>query len=669
MDSDNGRDSDNEEDIPTNSLKAFYRHCVEESERRFDEYCFPGQCGLCRFSFSHQDEAIAVNNTGETSIVLRLSLFANYEHGGNVSRNSHGHYQTHPERCGKEKSKRAIACHPDCLRLLSSSPRQGVLKALSHSFESPRVERRARRDGLQSKLASRLAGTWPNLPYELRYHIAGYLLSEYAVVLSDAAWKRRGSVSTRLVMNMPIRATSMYFEGIKYVTSLKNVGAEDDAHGEIVYDPKMHQQVDTIYVQENHLGIKQVCFTHLGQEAPIVDKVPGFWWKTLEIPEPDSELEVESDGMKLRCLVKPVDMSANEKIALDEPRRLERTHLRHYPFHHTPESNIWPSRMNCLELNDPDIIGLSVRWSYSWARNGPTAFYAHKATNDTAIYSMPDRSDIMRAGTYFWLYFPIQPGERITELYRRMSAAPHKKGGDEGTALAIITSRGRQFFVGHETATLWQQSVHWNLMELLPQEGTTTVYLDNRPDAGLLAMAFDSPTPSLEAFRRRVDTLPERICVDESGLRDEFFMSTSVSLENVVALIPCYARRPGRPPIIMGIIFQYADGHQDCLGSIRLDRLGDSLVVDSTQNMWLGFGKVVYMNTSFMFSIRFSPPTHAERHDLPYWHPYNPMEWSDVPWTGRLDWWITGRHCQIRHDDHPISPAIGFEESTRNIDK
>lgn len=152
-----------------------------------------------------------MKNNGEISDVFKFS-FRLCDDSGETLEFARHHKDHNILKCTRDEH--VVSCHPACIALSESRPRDVFINALAPSFSLPRSQANLRQSRLQFGLAYRLGATWPQLPLELRHQISSFLLSEYAVVLADSAWKNRQAPSTVFRSSETVWATYTIFEGV-----------------------------------------------------------------------------------------------------------------------------------------------------------------------------------------------------------------------------------------------------------------------------------------------------------------------------------------------------------------------------------------------------------------------------------------------------------------------
>lgn len=121
---------------------------------------------------------------------------------------------------------------------------------------------------LQPGLGSR------KLPPELALLVGQYCIREYAIA---AVWLQiPGSITHSVDMLAGIWACYVKIDGTRYIASFAN---RPSGNAQLILSTEQATSVGTMYVAEDHLGIRQVYFGDSG--PPNMDKrVSGLWWRT-----------------------------------------------------------------------------------------------------------------------------------------------------------------------------------------------------------------------------------------------------------------------------------------------------------------------------------------------------------------------------------------------------
>ena len=221
--------------------------------------------------------------------------------------------------------------HVDCHKINPYGLSPNLLSSREYSYEPTSDEKQRRKDWLQHQLTMKLkGGSWPkDLPYEIWESIATYLLREFATIhtqeqLFKGKWYEsfidQGQAREAFLdFEHDVYGRYIQVDGIQYIQQLRNCTRSDfdfeDIHrilqmrngteedkisidgkphdrneaqpGEVmIYDAAQHwTKLQKIYVEEDHLGIRQICFTTVNGDSlgePIVTS-PGGWWRELRL--------------------------------------------------------------------------------------------------------------------------------------------------------------------------------------------------------------------------------------------------------------------------------------------------------------------------------------------------------------------------------------------------
>ncbi|KAI7761697.1 hypothetical protein LZL87_013135 [Fusarium oxysporum] len=194
----------------------------------------------------------------------------------------------------------------------------------------------------------------------------------------------------------------------------------------------------------------------------------------------------------------------------------------------------------------------------------------------------PSLLDAYDNDSSIWLYFPIDPDERISELWLRSGVFPYDDDtGTQAESLIVITNNGRSLILGPDIRSRSPLSDHlFNyeaLADLSSTAPTRTLYYKITPCRGWVT------------------------CVENA---------------------------------IFGLLFTYADGRQRSVGQIRLDHLEDPVNVTSGR-FWLGI-------SDWDTDPHHEEPCSLEGH-VTWLGICEPMlksdtEYLEIPLRGKLEW-------------------------------
>lgn len=178
----------------------------------------------------------------------------------------------------------AVGCHAECIGLEISAPTRLIAEAMSYNNYPPPVEVERRKEWLQSSLAPILHGILRpfSVPLEICQQIARYCsLRERATATARTFWQENSKTPDH-VFNMAheLWACRVEFEGVHYIARLTNERGDQPAS--LIHTPEPGKEIDTMYMAEDHLGLREVFFVS-SPDIPAVKHRPGLWWKTMKI--------------------------------------------------------------------------------------------------------------------------------------------------------------------------------------------------------------------------------------------------------------------------------------------------------------------------------------------------------------------------------------------------
>ena len=92
------------------------------------------------------------------------------------------------------------------------------------------------------------------------------------------------------MVKYPMWARYVMFDGVAYVAELSNLRFPK---GVTAVPVPRTSKIDTLYVAQDHLGIRRVMFGS-SEEAPRASPEPGLWWWTSSFQQP-GQLHSHSD--------------------------------------------------------------------------------------------------------------------------------------------------------------------------------------------------------------------------------------------------------------------------------------------------------------------------------------------------------------------------------------
>ncbi|KAK1843036.1 hypothetical protein CCHR01_14341 [Colletotrichum chrysophilum] len=557
--------------------------------------CISQRCGLCGFKLQTNDRIVAITDDGQQSGELLNNLSMHDDFGAAF------------EQClgaCPHLGGRAKGCHTSCANYVPITLRALLLKVLAYQYEPSPPELSRRMRWLRLQVTSLLRHAKPHLPQEICSQIADYSLQDtalhqYAVMQTRTLPTDRKNDSSRVRASAEIWAHFVDFEGVQYIASLSNT--RDDYHAESVFRPIATQTVDCVYVAQNYLGVMRVLFCSSTQ-PPALDRHQGLWWKIIPLRR-EMVLVTKTDGIKLRAVVPANEDTGSHpgpflwSVPPSEPIRLVQL----------AEGSPPPSQLSMVACNEPAVEGYSVFWKFSLV-----ALHAHILGEDLTFY------ENFEAG--IWLYFPLEKGEKITEIWKR-------GGSRVGLALIFKTNHDRVAIFGPEleSKTLPASA----LIDLPKQNGGSRIFFEHSP-LGIRSLGFETPRPAPTPDFSLALQMPES--PHPKSFSESYFYSTAI-LDGVHMIAPCQRHVRGKLRII-GLLLHFSGGRQSCVGQIRLDCLGSLLPVGSRQSVWLGFSKDDHR--PFVSVLELSEPKPTEG----TW-------WFEVELFGRLEWWFSLKQSQV----------------------
>ncbi|KAI1207666.1 uncharacterized protein F4807DRAFT_434099 [Annulohypoxylon truncatum] len=557
-------------------------------------------CHLCQFRISHDENTVTVTEDGKVSEISQ--------------------YETVSSEILR------VVCHPECVGI-AGQERYKIALATSYAYEPPMGEIKRRVAWLNSDLSSRLVLFKP-LPPELHEEIAKLLLREYAVANAARYWtplpRQSADICVDVSAEVWVRFTE--FEGIKYISDLAN---SPSPGYEVMFVPDLTRRVDCMYVSEDHLGVRQICFSSC-EEVPPATPSFGVWWTISQTASIKPKVLGKFDGIKLRDVgwaepvheLSPVSRCMWE-IPLPPTTQISFSTIRkpsHDLFYDLLKplciSNKARSRMALLRCNELHITGYSV-----FLDGNIKYIHAHIHGENLSFYDHPPCADGV------WLYMPLQHGEFLEDIWIR------RHNFLDGTGLVFRTNRGRimtagpYLHVGHPTYS-------WGHVQTLEHAPSRLFF--RYSSEGISELGLETSPPILR--KNAVGLIP--FSPPPNSLSFTCYFFSRASLEDVVEVTPCCMSRADVSAII-GLLFRYADGHQWSVGEVRLDLLQDSIQVNSSEKMTLGFSapdKYPYVASIHHCRVDRGQSDRSR------------LMLLDIHWTGYLEWWFNSWQCKVYHN-------------------
>ncbi|KAF4447882.1 hypothetical protein F53441_8632 [Fusarium austroafricanum] len=603
----------------------------DASNEIFDNSGFSPSCGLCRFDFCEDDSIIVFKEECEPwyttyAAPRRCCFYITHAH------------QTFHQEC-------ADMAFPDLRSGLRLDP--GIYHATllepaeEGEFPPPSVKARRVR-WLQKTFAKTLhVIIEKRLPLEVCDNIATYSLEDRAVQVIRHHWLKKdrpkpGRRSFRTADNHDLWAQYVEFEGIRYVCSLSYTSRGGD-------ESRVLSRLGSpanIFIAHDYLGVTDIIAT-FGNDLPKIEKQPGRWWTIFARCQAPFLLSGRFDGIKLRELGVYDDPHEYPKDPTDVRWASLPTTLNPIPMPPHPVKHLWSDGqiIRAVDWNMPGICGYAI----CICEDTIMKIIPHK-TDEKLLYDFSGSTQYR----YSWIYFPLDPGDRISEVWVRSYSVKRDDGeADPAATLLLRTNTGRLLTLGPQLKygqpegfnsharyeavgimsqihpcrmyfAFWQQDVSW-----MRFEGATTFSKLN-----------------LKLSRN-----------EEHGLEPDNcqYHYSSAELEGVRQVTPCISWRKRRPDAILGLLLTYTDGRQRSVGQVRLDFLDTPIDVVS-DTMWIVLPGVeescpgcgTKHDTSGVDFISFNEPDEDKKTCI------------KIPFRGRLDWYFSEDDCHVFHHDDPV---------------
>ncbi|RTE83633.1 hypothetical protein BHE90_001821 [Fusarium euwallaceae] len=586
-----------------------------EASTEPDRHCVSYRCRLCRFSIRVGETVVADLGDGRHMLTFPSKHHAHLEEISNVD--LQGCHLT----CPHEEGDQLPAYHAECLRYAPPLTKEG-LRATQYAYEPTTSEDLRRALRIQNLAARRLQIDCPFLPAEVCLFITKELARVCAATTTHEMLQGRSlqALDYELDVSKPVWARYTSIDGIRYIESLSNTR---DSQSVLLLGANRAPRTEFIYVLEDHLGIRQVVFAtfeHALKLSAFLSKPKNdAWWQT--VPITGEKLLIKSDGLKLRFIIAPSTENIKDAPTVTWPKPMapyQEPMLGNSATHMVKTEIRDLSRFHfrnmSVEFNDPAITGYSICWV-----NGIRGIHAHYGMEKLAAY---DDFDLCHE-TPTWIYMPVDPGERIIGIWTRSGFDPFNTG------MMFETNHGRQVVVGYcktsDNERRLDSPIYWgDVMQNVTRQRFRLHYqLSYRGIEQIAAQQSSGPGP----VQADANMPP---CPSERFRPFEFCHYSSVSLENVVEIIPCRRKIcPIDTPYwaMTGILVRYEDGSQDSAGDFRLDCAEEPI----------NFQGETFINVGSI-----------EKTDSVYWHvvmlvPHgvdNELAWWGVPMQGELQWWI-----------------------------
>ncbi|KAF4447883.1 hypothetical protein F53441_8633 [Fusarium austroafricanum] len=460
------------------------------------------------------------------------------------------------------------------------------------------------------------------LPLEVCRMIAQYFHRERATQALRDLWMKSAKESggspipvyqsVHVKEYTALRVHFTQFEDRQYVETVEDATWVGTGPELFTFNPGMSVN---IFMASDFLGVRQIITRPEG-EIPKIEPQSGVGWNIYRQMKLPFFLKGHWDCIKMRRLA--VLYSPQEYPKYDKWKRQVFHQMKPRDFHNIRwpvipmplESFPSPSIPGGLYADRNEIVqamdwNTSGTYGYSFSLWNNTIFgvIAHRTKEKVNYGSINDGHGWKR-----WVYLPIDPDERISELWVRDYVVAHdynETSPDRSLIVGIDSSFMMYVYSFAVVGSYKQRSqpcpgpwltgnydwpgrseIKYKAIVKLPDAGSSRMFLENR-DFWYTWLAFEQ----VSTWKRREVLLP----ASRSSLLqpdDCKYYHTSAALEDVIEVSACRpCRKSRRPNAIMGLLFTYFDGHQRSVGEVRLDSLEELIKVSSHKEMEEVLGK------------------------------------------------------------------------------
>ncbi|KAF4440906.1 hypothetical protein FACUT_3123 [Fusarium acutatum] len=557
----------------------------------YPSYCVSRRCGWCRFSIKPGDLITASQLHSLSTSRINTNSVKGASGGTETvafeSCDSFNDEKLHAtfRRCTSDhESCATIGYHVECSEIASSFglDKRAFVQVARYSYEPSVQEDERRREWILNHLHQIMSEKFTNLPPEILLMMNKHLVLHYAIASLSHVSR---SIQCTIEPLKDVWATHLDLDGIEYIASLSNtpkpgsrlLWGELKGHGEKI-----------LFISEDHLGIRQV----VDDPGAVTSKQGSSgWWRTL--PVTSKVLSFSDDGLKLRSFA-----AAPLNPTICWPYPMTPDALKNMAYHVTKDSSsslgmTIEARMVALEFNEPEITGYSA----CWYKEQLVDLHTHKAEESLDFYRELDemakqklakeKSDDSTAGSSpHWTYHPLNPGERVEQVWLRTKKEVDEKDTTEDerrsktsettneTSISLVTNQSRTLIMGRSSSP----HSEWKCISKDSTESPILVYFS--PRLGGISL-FASPT----VRGSDKETSPAGLAPESET---DLVETPEVSLDAVGEVQICREQSEKRTSSISGLLFRYKDGSQACVGKFRFDHAKEVMSVADSTCFYLG---------------------------------------------------------------------------------
>ncbi|KAG5755458.1 hypothetical protein H9Q72_008030 [Fusarium xylarioides] len=633
-------------------------------ERAFSRTMCSPTCGLCRFEFVEGEEFVVYKP--ESKLYPRI-WYGKYD-------------PSVPRRLAIE-----LGYHQACVALIQ--PRTLNKNWQYHLFEvtggdsdyirppSSWTKRRTQwiKQTIATDLRQALGG---RLPEEIYQHIASFCVRERACQLLRDLWRDHSSPDNIIKRLYIGRYTSVWaqhveVEGLRYVKSLstRRLTQQDT----LVFKARFKKRSATnrpeafpnIYYSQDHLGIRGIIITE-DEGLPPLEMEMGLSWAVHRHQKTPFRFTLRDDHIKLRHLtihgtINPdfTYLTRNWGVLPENFGSFPQIPLA-TDSHFT--DRLYFESVRAVDWNSPGVCGYSFYVEKDLIRGIVSHKLGEPETRKRDEYGTTDN---------LWFHMPIDPDERVSELWLRRGK--HESiGSEDFETLIVRTTKGRSFTPGLDSVCSFPigetRKFRYKAIAIFPPEGPSRMFYCRAKHLWTY-FAFEQASQLSNKGNSQGVASWGNFEIDHSfppsfnPLIDLYsFSATSASLNDVRTITPCRGWSEPFLNKVVGLLFTYRDGRRRCVGRVRLDSLDPPLTVYS-DSFWLG-----------------CTDENGEAHLWLPWHndvttfclsepaPNEDVEYIKVPLSGRLEWAVLPASSAVHHVEEG-EPCDGDEISQVMADR